>query len=194
MHFKTTAGTFEASKFVYLSNISLPEFNYTCKIKRLKAFLFDAPNIEYDIIFGRAFLNQVQIDVLSSTKKCKRFQDEIPFHKPDYFKNSSALQKVMEVSLYRVQQAESNNIVIATKSSAQAIGPLCASLTYLDPQQRLQLQEVMEKHQKLFDGSLGCYPKRKFKINLKPDTIPYHCNRPYPVPATLCNTFKTELD
>ena len=60
-------------------------------------------------------------------------------------------------------------------------------------QQQTQLLEVLTKHKSLFDGTLSCYPKRKFKIELKPGTVPYHCERPYPVPQSVWPVLKEEL-
>ena len=50
----------------------------------------------------------------------------------------------------------------------------------------------MEKFTKLFDGSLGIYPHRKFHIDLEPGAKPKHA-RPYPVPVIHLETFKKEL-
>jgi len=57
-------------------------------VKKLRAYLFDAPEVEYDLIFGRNFLNQVKIDVLSSQLKCTWFGDEIAFHPANHFANN----------------------------------------------------------------------------------------------------------
>ncbi len=53
MSFKTTAGSFNSAEFVYPTSLSLPEFSFTCRVKKLKAYLFDAPEVEYDLILGR---------------------------------------------------------------------------------------------------------------------------------------------
>ena len=48
-------------------------------------------------------------------------------------------------------------------------------------EQRAELHRVLSKFKKLFDGTLGVYPHRKFHIDLLPDAKPKH-SRPYAIP------------
>jgi hypothetical protein len=48
------------------------------------------------------------------------------------------------------------------------------------------------EHNKLFDGTLGVYPHRKFHIDLVPGAIAKHA-RPYPVPVIHLSAFKKGL-
>ncbi len=52
---------------------------------------------------------------------------------------------------------------------------------HLSLDQRRDLFNILSKHNKLFDGSLGVYPHKKVHIDLKPGAKPvHHCA--YPVP------------
>ena len=51
---------------------------------------------------------------------------------------------------------------------------------------------MLSQHSKLFSGKLGCYPKCKFKI--EPTAMPYHCDRPYPVPLSHYEVLRKELE
>jgi hypothetical protein len=66
-------------------------------------------------------------------------------------------------------------------------------LTHLNMHQKADLLQVLEKHQKMFDGTLDVYSHKKFHIDIDPDAKPVHA-RPYPIPWVHSATFKKELD
>ena len=47
-------------------------------------------------------------------------------------------------------------------------------LEYLSTQQKADLKQVLSDFTKLFDGSLGVYPRKKFHIELEPGAKPRH--------------------
>jgi hypothetical protein len=55
-------------------------------------------------------------------------------------------------------------------------------LDHLNAQQKNDLKQVLSEHTKIFDGTLGVYPRRKFHIGLMPGAVPKHF-RPYPIPV-----------
>ena len=59
--------------------------------------------------------------------------------------------------------------------------------------QQKDIKSLLEKHEKLFDGTLGVYPHKKCHIDLEPGTTPVH-SRPHTVPRVHLETFKKELD
>ncbi len=63
---------------------------------------------------------------------------------------------------------------------------------YLITQQKADLKQVLSEFTKLFDGTLGVYPHKKFHIELQPGAEPRHA-RPYPVPVIHLETFKKKL-
>jgi hypothetical protein len=65
-------------------------------------------------------------------------------------------------------------------------------LEYLSTQRKADLKQVLSQFTKLFDGTLGVYPHRKFHIQLEPGAKPRH-SRPYLVPVVHLETFKKEL-
>ena len=64
MNFYNTAGTFQDLQYVYLLDIKLPYFCYIWRVKNIKANLFGAPKVVYDVIFVHHFLNRENIDEL----------------------------------------------------------------------------------------------------------------------------------
>ncbi len=62
-------------------------------------------------------------------------------------------------------------------------------LDHLNVQQKNDLKKVLNEHTKLFDGTLGVYPHRKFHIDLVPEAVPKH-SRPYAIPVIHLEAFK----
>jgi hypothetical protein len=65
-------------------------------------------------------------------------------------------------------------------------------LDHLNAQQKNDLKRVLNEHIKLFDGTLGVYPHRKFHIDLMPGAVPKH-SRPYAIPVIHLEALKKEL-
>ncbi len=61
-------------------------------------------------------------------------------------------------------------------------------LECLSTQQRADLKQVLSEFTKLFNGTLGVYPHRKFYIELEPGAKPRRA-RPILVPFTHLETF-----
>ena len=53
-------------------------------------------------------------------------------------------------------------------------------LNHLNAQQKIDLQQVLNEHTKLFDGTLRVYPHKTFHIDLVLEAIPKHSG-PYPI-------------
>ena len=66
-------------------------------------------------------------------------------------------------------------------------------LDHLSSDQKKELLNVLSKHKKMFDGTLGVYPHKKIHIDIDPDAKPVY-QRPYAIPRVHLSTFKKELD
>ncbi len=62
----------------------------------------------------------------------------------------------------------------------------------MNTEQKEDLRKVLMEHTKLFVGTLGVYPHRKFHIDLVPGAIAKH-TRLYPVPVIHLSAIKKEL-
>ncbi len=63
------------------------------------------------------------------------------------------------------------------------------SLEYLTTQQKADLKQVLSEFTKLFNGTLGVYPHKKYHIELEPGAKLRHA-RPYPLLVIHLETFK----
>ena len=66
-------------------------------------------------------------------------------------------------------------------------------LEYLSQDRKDDLLALLQRHAKMFDGTLGVYPHKKFHIDVEPEAKPAY-SRPYAIPRIHLNTFKKELD
>ena len=118
----------------------------------------------------------------------------IPFHGPEFFKDNGRMRAILSIPPARVQQWEANAVAVtATKKTYVPVDQVVAMQDHLDEEQKSQLLQVLKKYDKLFDGTLGCYPKRKFHIDQIEGSVPYHCKGPYAVPAINMPVLKQEL-
>ncbi len=82
--------------------------------------------------------------------------------------------------------------ILDAKYEKVEIDEVINQLNHLDPHQKEDLKKVLLGHTKLFDGTLGVYPHRKFHIDLIEGAVAKHA-RPYPVPVIHLQAFKKEL-
>ena len=66
-------------------------------------------------------------------------------------------------------------------------------LEYLGQSRKDDLLALLQRHAKMFDGTLGVYPHKKFHIDVDPEAKSAYF-RPYAIPQIHLNTFKKELD
>ena len=75
-----------------------------------------------------------------------------------------------------------------------SVEEVVAAQTHLTPKERGELLSVLQKFPKLFDGTLGRCPKRKFHIELEPAAKPCHIKRPCTVPVQNMEVLRHELN
>jgi hypothetical protein len=70
--------------------------------------------------------------------------------------------------------------ILDAKYKKVLVDDVIDQLDSLNAQQKTDLRQVLSEHTKLFDGTLGVYPHRKFRIDLLPEAAPKHF-RPYAI-------------
>ena len=75
-------------------------------------------------------------------------------------------------------------IMIANDYHAQDLHQIATNQKHLLPEKRIELEELLRKHSPLFSGNLGCWQGPELDIELKPGSMPYHCQQCVPAPHT----------
>ncbi len=82
--------------------------------------------------------------------------------------------------------------ILDAKHKKVLVNDVIDQLDHQNAQQKTDLQQVLNEHSKLFDGTLGVYLHRTFHIVLVPGAVPNHF-RPYAIPIIYLEAFKKEL-
>ena len=196
----TLAGDFSPKEMVYLRDLRLPEFDKNRAIDEQKALVFEG-KCRYDIILGADFLEKTGIDIKYSTKEMEWYGLTIPLrHANDLFQED--YDQMMETFLVQTEDEEFGedwleayvaNPILDAKYEETSAAEVAAKQTHLTDSQKADLERLLSKYSKLFDGSLGKYPHKEFHIELEEKARPVH-SRSYPVPRVHHDVFKKELN
>ena len=197
----TLAGNYQSSAMVIMCNLRLPELDKNRNIEQHKALIFESENCKYDVILGADFLTKTGIDVKYSTNTIEWFENELPLRDPHLLKDkdfaymATIIEIQQEVEFFGMDWYDPNCYAIEildAKYESVQIDDVVNQLEHLNIQQKADVKQVLSEFTKLFDGTLGVYPHRKFHIDLEPNAKPKHA-RPYPVPVVHLEAFKKEL-
>ena len=200
----TLAGTHTVRGAVQMKSIHLPELDKNRIIDRQDCLVFNS-DCRYDMILGQDFLRKTGIDLRFSTGRVEWLGNDMPMRDPEWDKHNDT-ERILDQ--YGLDEED--------EFFAEALGEDCfdsfLSQPILDPlyeqvepavvakqqhhlteEQQADLTAVLERHTKLFDGTLGKYPHKKMHIDVIDGAEPKHC-RPYPVPRVHEGVFKRTLD
>jgi len=185
---------------VTLQDIRLPEFDKSRKIAKQKALVFDNPNVTYDVIFGTNFLSKAGIK-LNYEKGQMEWFDGIISMRPtkgltteDFHAMEEQWHIQVEESLFGEDWLECYATeILDAKYEWTDVKDVVDKLEYLSQNRKDDLLALLQRHAKMFDGTLGVYPHKKFHIDVDPEAKPAY-SRPYAIPRIHLNTFKKELD
>ena len=196
----TLGGTFQTKERVILRGIKLPEFDKARRIDSQNALVFDGKS-RYDIIFGADFLTKIGMKIDYANKSMDWFENSIAMREPFNLKKEDYLQMADSLEIQADDEFFGDDYldsylaapIMDAKYEKLDIDATIANQKHLTDSQRADLKKLFEKHKKLFDGTLGVYPHKKFSIELEKDAKPVHA-RPYAVPRIHMEVFKKELD
>ena len=198
----TLAGSCETKAVVVMKNLRLPELDKNRVVDQQKAMVFSG-ECKYDVILGADFLSKSGIDIKYSTGTIEWFDSELPMRDPHQLDDKEYL--AMAESLEVQREAEEifgmdwydptcyASEILDAKYGEVSTDDVADQLTHLTADQRNDLKILFRDFTKLFNGTLGVYPHRKFHIDLIPGAKPKH-SRPYAIPRIHLAAFKKELD
>ncbi len=170
-------------------------------IKQHTALVFDG-NVRYDLILGADFLTNSGIDIKYSSGTIEWFDSKLPMQDPKHLDNNDYLAMAKALKVHRKEEqvfgrdwydpdCHTTEILDAKYEKVDIDNVVCP-LTHLSAAQKEDLRKVLKDFLKLFDGTLGVYPHRKFHIDIMPGAKPKHV-RPYAIARIHLEAFKKEL-
>ena len=196
----TLAGKLISQEVVVLRDMRLPEFDKNKRIDQQKCLVFDNDNCNYDIILGTDFLTKTGIKLNYADQQMEWFDTTLPLRPKggltaeDFDAMADAFHIQVEEELFGEDWLQCfATAMLDAKYEYVNVHQVIDTLTHLNMHQKADLLQVLTANQKMFDGTLGVYPHKKFHIDIDPNAKPVHA-RPYPVPRVHLQTFKKELD
>jgi len=158
---------------------------------------------KYDVILGADFLSKSGINIRYSTGTIEWFDSKLPMRDPHQLSDKEylAMADIIEVQLeaediFSIDWYDPTcyaSEILDAKYGQVSTDELVDQLNHLTTKQKHDLKMLFRDFIKLFDGTLGVYPHRKFHIDLIPGAKQKH-SRPYAIPRIHLVAFKKELD
>jgi hypothetical protein len=197
---KTLGGKLTSQHMVVMRDVRMPEFDKNRRISQQTCLVFDNDNCNYDIILGTNFLTKVGIKLNYEENQMEWFDTVLPL-RPTGGLNAEEFDSMADS--FHIQTEDElfgedwlkcfATEILDAKHEWTSVRDVVDKLTHLNAHQRADLLEVLQENQKMFDGTLGVYPHKKFHIDIEENAKPVHA-RPYPVPRIHMRTFKKELE
>ncbi len=167
-----------------------------------RALVFDG-QCKYNVIFGADFFSETGIDIKYSSGIIEWFDNKLPMRDPRHLDNKEylAMAEILEVQCEAEQLFGINwynptcyaSEILDAKYGEVSTDDVVNQLTHLNKKQKQDLKVLLKDFTKLFNGTLGVYPHKKFHIDLVRGARPKH-SPPYAIPRIHLAAFKNELD
>jgi hypothetical protein len=184
---KTGNGTITTSKKVKAQFI-LPEL-YADRVIEHTFNVLDT-NIGYDMIIGTDLMSELGFTLNFSTHTIEWDEAYMPFKSRDVTLEEAF--GIEDVGAVLESTDRIHRILDATYEKAD-LQQTVDECTWLADDERQLLLKLLQKHEALFDGTLGNWKDETYNIELKPDAKPYHA-RAYPIPKIHEATLRKEVD
>ena len=193
----TSNGQFNTNEVAELSFL-LPEYSQskimacTADIRRVRS----RRSVQYDAIIGVKTLHAWGVTMHFKEKVLEIDGISRPMKDKDAFKDNTFLMNIyneaLEPQSTKEETARAVKILDAKYEAADLDKIVDENCSHLSPMQRLQLLNLLKKHEKMFSGTLGEWKGEEVHFELKPGVRPFR-GRPFPVPQIHKATIIKEL-
>jgi hypothetical protein len=173
----TLARMCSTKQMVFMRKVRLPKFDKNCVVEEQMALVFDG-QCKYNVMFGADFLSKTGIDIKYSSGIIEWFGIELPMRNPPHLddKEYLAMAEILEVQCEAEQLFGMDwhnptcyaSEILDAKYGEVSTDDVVDQLTHLNKKQKQNLKVLLKDFTKLFNGTLGVYPHKKFHINLVP--------------------------
>ena len=182
--FTTAGGVVETHREVRIQ-FKLPEFHANRVIEWVFQVTSDLGN--YDMIIGRDLLRELGFKFDFKTREVEWDSAAIAMKIFGETPDEDAWQADADGGAKSIKQ------ILDAKYAPADIPQKISEMNHLSEEDKSALKTLLQKHETLFDGTLGTWKGEPYDIELKPNVTPYHA-RPYPVPKAYEQTLRDEVD
>ncbi len=194
----TSNGQFQTDQVANLKFL-LPEYSQskimscTADIKRIRS----KRSVQYDAIIGVKTLHAWGVTMHFKEKVLEIDGISRPMKEKDALKNEPILMNIyneaLEPQSTTEETARAVKILDAKYEAADLEKVVEENCPHLSRMQRLQLLNLLKKHEKMFQGKLGEWKGEEVHFDLKPGVKPFR-GRPFPVPQIHKATLMKEIN
>ena len=193
----TSNGSFETKEVANL-NILLPEYSQSkimscaADVKRVK----NKKAVKYDAIIGIKTLHAWKVNMDFENKELRIDGLTRPMRSKDAFLEQNLMNiynEATEPHSTREETARVQKILDAKYEAADLEKIVEENCSHLTRMQRLQLLNLLRKHESMFSGELGEWKNETVHFELKPNAKPYR-GRPFPIPQIHRATIMKEIE
>ena len=190
----TIAGNYQPIGTLTCQDLRFPEFDRNLVVDEIECLVFDAP-CSYDLILGMDFLHKAGIIINCETLTVEWQGKSIPMNSKFSKERLVAcidMNYVSDEEDAGIFDSYASNIAESTYEGMNVDNVIKENCSHLTESQQKGLQELLLKHEKLFDGTLRTYTDKKMDIELLPEASAVY-RRPYSVPQLHMEVFRKEL-
>jgi len=192
--YRTALGEFKTDFKARIRTHQLVELSSRRKLKSVFVQVTDDLG-PYDFIFGTDYLTKFGINLLFDEQVISWDGIEQPMKISGDWNEEFAKAYLNNDELVDEWEDEAFlQQILDSKYEKSDLPRVAAAQEHLSKQQQQQLEQVLLKHQEIFQGTLGKWPGVEITATVEKDAQPYHCKQPYRLPHSLMDVTKREVE